>query len=125
MAHRIAWLVHYGEYPSCHIDHIDGNPGNNSISNLRLAPGNINQRNRSLFKTNKSGCHGVNYHKKDRKWHAKINDNEGNVIHLGCFSVVCDAVKARKLAEIEYGYHLNHGRDKDVRSSCNILRQSE
>lgn len=41
------------------IDHLDGNPLNNNISNLRLVTVAINQRNQKLFKNNKSGKTGV------------------------------------------------------------------
>lgn len=35
LAHRIIWLLHYSEWPVNYIDHIDGNPRNNKIENLR------------------------------------------------------------------------------------------
>src|SRR5262245_61666013 len=34
LAHRVAWRIIYGRWPT-EIDHIDGNPSNNSIWNLR------------------------------------------------------------------------------------------
>lgn len=35
LAHRIIWLLHYKEWPKGFIDHIDGNPRNNKLENLR------------------------------------------------------------------------------------------
>ncbi|MBA1156933.1 HNH endonuclease [Microvirga mediterraneensis] len=44
--HRVAWALHHGEDPGDSlIDHADGNPLNNCISNLRLASRSDNQRN--------------------------------------------------------------------------------
>lgn len=45
LAHRLIWLLHYGEWPKQHIDHIDGNPGNNRLENLRDVSRSVNLRN--------------------------------------------------------------------------------
>jgi hypothetical protein len=45
-AHRVAWFIHYGEQPPALIDHIDQDPLNNSISNLRKATRSINAMNK-------------------------------------------------------------------------------
>lgn len=37
LAHRLAWLLHYGEWPTKQIDHINGIRGDNRIVNLREA----------------------------------------------------------------------------------------
>lgn len=58
---RIAWAIYYGEWPERekHIDHIDGNPENNRIENLRLVTQKENNKNRKLHRNNKTGLHGV------------------------------------------------------------------
>lgn len=37
-AHRIAWMMYAGEWPTGQVYHIDGNRDNNAISNLRMLP---------------------------------------------------------------------------------------
>lgn len=47
--HRLAWFFYHGTFPNCAIDHIDGDPSNNRIANLRLATDGINQQNSKKF----------------------------------------------------------------------------
>lgn len=49
LQHRLAWFFVYGTIPDCAIDHIDGNPSNNRIANLRLATDGVNQQNSKKF----------------------------------------------------------------------------
>lgn len=35
--HRLAWFLHYGEFPELDIDHINRDRSDNRICNLRLA----------------------------------------------------------------------------------------
>lgn len=110
-AHRIAWIMIKGYSPEGEIDHIDGNRSNNSWSNLRDVPRLENKRNQGKVTTNTSGHNGVMWYKAGQKWHAQITV-EGKTIHLGYFEKIEEAVKARKQAETEYGFHETHG-EKD------------
>lgn len=58
-AHRLAWLHVHGSFPSKHLDHIDGNRGNNSLENLRECTVSQNAQNRKVYRDNKTGLMGV------------------------------------------------------------------
>lgn len=60
-AYKIVWALHnnFENQDKLHIDHIDGNPSNNKIENLRLVDPVLNARNKPRLKSNKSGIHGV------------------------------------------------------------------
>lgn len=60
--HRVIWILANGVIDACKvIDHVDGNPWNNEISNLRLVTTYENLRNKSILLRNKSGHTGVYY----------------------------------------------------------------
>lgn len=74
-AHRIAWLLHFGEWPRQHLDHINGKRADNRIANLRLADFTLNGENqRRPQKNNRSGFLGVVADGSDnhRPWKAVI-----------------------------------------------------
>ena len=105
-AHRLAWFLYYGKWPDCEIDHIDHDRSNNRIENLREASTSVNSRNKSKIKSNKSGVNGVFL--VGEKWGASIGV-DGKMVWLGTFKRKEDAVVARKIADIKYGFHPNHG----------------
>lgn len=112
LAHRLIWLYMTGEHPVGEIDHIDGNRTNNSWINLRCVDAFENSRNQGERKDNTSGCRGVSYRKSGRgnnRWVARIS-HKGQRILLGYFADFNEAVKVRKQAEIDYGYHKNHAK---------------
>jgi hypothetical protein len=60
LVHRIIWVLFYGSIDEdLVIDHIDGDPWNNNITNLRLTTTAINSRNSRIKTTNKTGVNGV------------------------------------------------------------------
>lgn len=59
-AHRVIWIMHNGRLPNdLVVDHVDGNPLNNDIKNLRAVPQKLNNRNASKRKDNTSGESGI------------------------------------------------------------------
>ncbi len=99
-AHRLVFLWHHGQLPVT-VDHIDGNPMNNRIENLRPATHAENSRNCGISVANTSGVRGVSFHKPTRKWAAHIRA-EGKMKHLGLFVSLDDAAAARRAAEQAY-----------------------
>ena len=107
-AHRVLWLLRTKTWP-IEIDHINGDPQDNRITNLREVPRTINMQNKALYASNTSGIPGVGWHKNSGTWVARITNNKKRK-HLGCFKFKHDAVIARKQAETKYNFHINHGR---------------
>lgn len=58
-AHRVAWLLTYKQWPPAVIDHIDCDPTNNRLSNLRAATVGQNAANKRLSPSNTTGFKGV------------------------------------------------------------------
>lgn len=105
LAHRVLWALVYGEWPDC-LDHINGNPSDNRIQNLRAVSQDVNNKNR---RRSKSGS-VLGVYQRGRRWAAYIGARPKR-IHLGQFGCQTAAMIARKKAERELGYHPNHGRE--------------
>lgn len=80
--HRIIWAIHYGAWPPGQLDHKDGNPLNNRISNLRLVTQSQNMHNTKRPKNNTSGYKGVARDSRSGKWQVTIQVG-GKQKHLG------------------------------------------
>ena len=109
-AHRVAWAIYHGSWPENEIDHINGNPSDNRIKNLRDVPPSINCQNMPIKSNNTSGHLGVHWSKLEEKWKSFINI-KGKRINLGTYSSLEHAIEARRAAEVEHGFHENHGRN--------------
>ena len=109
--HRIAWLIYYGEWPKNQIDHINQDPTDNRIKNLRDVTNAENGKNQPLRSTNTSGYTGVYFKKEQNKYAAELRIN-GVKKWLGYYDTVEEAAAVRKTANINYNFHPNHGNHK-------------
>jgi hypothetical protein len=91
--HRLAWLHVHGAWPAEEIDHINGDPSDNRIANLRLATHEQNCANTRRRCNNTSGFKGVHWNAQRRKWQAAIRVN-GKSRHLGLFTCPVEAASA-------------------------------
>lgn len=113
LAHRLIWVLVHGRWPNGDIDHEDGDGTNNVLTNLREVAHVDNQKNMRRSCVNVTGCTGVTWVKSDGKWAARIYKGK-SIVGLGYYDKYEDAVAARKLGEVEHGFHRNHGSDRPL-----------
>lgn len=106
LAHRLAWLYVYGYFPKEDVDHIDQNPRNNTIENLREATRAQNRCNTPARSDNKLAVKGV--YKRGKKYAAQIQ-SKGKKRYLGTYSTIEAAEEAyKKAAEHFHGKFAFH-----------------
>ncbi len=103
--HRLVWMYFNGDFKG-DIDHIDHNPSNNRIENLRVVTHIENCRNRGMRSDNTSGVNGVMWNKTKNKWEVYLSNK-----YIGSFLKKQDAILCRTKVEKEAGYHKNHGKE--------------
>lgn len=96
--HRAVFLFHHGYLPKT-IDHIDGNPSNNAIENLRAATQSQNNRNRKAM-PNKSGHVGITL-LQGKYWQPLLRV-DGKRLYLGIYKNIEDAKIAYQNAVDKY-----------------------
>jgi len=106
--HRLVFLMHYGFLPK-YVDHIDRNPLNNKIENLRAATQSQNMMNSIVRKNNLCGIKGVFYSEIRKKWVSKISI-QGKSYWLGSFATKEDAGEAykRKAKELHKDFYVEN-----------------
>lgn len=107
LAHRLAWMTAHGFMPD-EIDHINHDPSDNRITNLRAVDRITNCKNITKPSDNTSGFVGVYWHKGAQKWMAQIVQQKRS-IYLGLFNSKEAAFERRKQAEDALNFHKNHG----------------
>ena len=108
--HRLIYMYHHGHLTQgMDIDHIDGNPANNRIENLREITHSQNLMNAKIHKNNKTGIKGVCFLRKAKKYQVRLAIN-GKDIYLGCYTTLEEAKAVVKEAREKYhGEYARHG----------------
>jgi hypothetical protein len=101
LAHRLAWLHVHGEWPNCLVDHVNGDPGDNRLANLRLATYAQNLSNSRVKKSNKLGLKGVQEYRSSGRYVARITVDK-KIMHLGSFASPSEAHAAYVSAARNY-----------------------
>ena len=82
-AHRLAWFLVHGVWPIDQIDHVNGNPKDNRLDNLREASHSNNKKNCKTRKDNVLNIKGVD-HRGNGKYRARIFHGNRH-INLGTY----------------------------------------
>jgi hypothetical protein len=98
--HRLVYLYHFGYIPEI-LDHINQNPSDNRIENLRPATRTENAYNCKIRPDNTSGVKGVTWDKTKKKWVARVYADQ-KCVNLGRFVEKESAINAVKLARIKH-----------------------
>ncbi len=98
--HHLAWLYVHGVMPDAEVDHINGDPADNRIANLRPCVRQQNNWNKSVQKRSYTQIRGVSYDPRctHRPYAARIKLPDGTRLNLGSFITAEDAENAYKAA---------------------------
>jgi hypothetical protein len=103
LAHRLAWRLAHGEWPEFEIDHLNGDPSDNRLENLRVCTTAENRKNMPRRKNKTSKYTGVR--KSRDKWSVVVDSK-----YRGCFDDEDEAGAYAAKLYAELGFHPNHGR---------------
>jgi hypothetical protein len=120
--HRLAYLYMEGSWPTDQIDHINQVRTDNRWTNLRPVTHQENLQNTKRRSDSTTGVTGVCWHKAARKWSAQITLG-GKSKHLGLYETIELAAAARTAAQMEYGFHANHGQNMTPEVADNTIMQ--
>ena len=98
---HIIWYLYCGYLPPQEIDHINRDPSDDRIENLRLSSSSMNKANQKKRSDNKSGHRGVHFRQDRNKWVAQIAYDSKRVT-LGTYDSIDEAITAYQEASLKY-----------------------
>jgi hypothetical protein len=93
LAHRVAWVIYYGDWPPGFVDHVNRDRSDNRIANLRQASRSQNHQNSGPKSQNATGFKGVSYRPRTDKYIAVIHRSNRQK-YLGHFDTAEEAAAA-------------------------------
>jgi len=85
LAHRLAMLLFFGQWPKNDVDHLNGDRADNRILNLRPASVQVNRQNvRAAKAGSASGLLGAYFDARNGRWYSNIRAG-GKRVPLGRF----------------------------------------
>jgi HNH endonuclease/AP2 domain len=112
LAHRLAWFYVHGIWPRVILDHVNGEPADNRLSNLREVTHAQSQMNKRTPKTNTSGVKGV--YRSRGKWATNVRV-AGRMVYFGSYDDLAQAKRVAEEAREKYhGIYANHGEHRAV-----------
>ena len=113
--HHIIWRLHFGVWPTGHLDHGNHNEQDNSLRNLKDVSQGTNNKNQSLRNDNSTGHMGIWVNKQNsrKKFMSEVT-HEGKRVHLKSHYTLEEAIAERKAVLEQYGFHPNHGIKKPL-----------
>lgn len=107
LGHRLAWFLHYGEEPPRVLDHADGNPLNNAITNIREASHSQNAFNRKRSVSNTTGVKGVSKDRRCGVFRVSVMAY-GQKVFCSAHDLASAVEKRRRLADELHGEFARH-----------------
>lgn len=128
LGHRVIWAMVHGEWPDS-IDHIDGNPRNNKLANLRSVSLAENLRNVKTKRDAQSGIANVKHIPKSKhgpeRWQVVLQKTLTKPKVTKVFFSLQDALDFRDERLAEAGFHPNHGRSEAERAARAVFERAE